>query len=71
MATVGEILSSEVGGNAGQTTEGAAEDIERDLLDRTERGVMAGSAGAVRAMADGVQAIRGMAEKRPDREDIP
>ena len=71
MGTIGEILSGTSGRNAGQTTEGAAEDIERDLLDRTERRSMAGPARTVRAMADGVQAIRGMAEKRPDRADIP
>ena len=70
MGTAEEILPGTTGGDAGQAAEGAAGDTERNLLDRAERSVMAGSAGTVRAMADGVQAIRGMAEKRPDRADI-
>ena len=61
-----EILSRAAGWNAGATEERFPEDAERNLLDRAERGVVARSAGALRAMADSVQAIRRVAEKRTD-----
>ena len=66
MGKAEEILSGAAGWNAGATEERFPEDAERNLLDRAERGVVARSAGALRAMADSVQAIRRVAEKRTD-----
>lgn len=66
MGTAQGVFSRKTGWNTGAATERFPEDTERDILDRTERGGMARSAGAVRAMADGIQAVRGVAEKRAD-----
>ena len=71
MGKAEEILSGAAGWNAGTAAERFPEDAERNLLDRAERGVVARSAGAIRAMADGVQTVRRVAEKRTDRENLP
>ena len=65
------VFSGATSWNTGAATERFPADTEWNLLDRTERGSMVRSAGAVRSMADGVQAVRGVAEKRADRENLP
>ena len=71
MGTAQEVFSETASWDAGTATERIPGYAEWNLLDRAERGSMARSAGAVRAMADGVQAVRGVAEKRADRENLP
>ncbi len=71
MGAAAALFSRTTDGREGTTKAGAEGDTERDLLDRPKRGSVAGSAGAVRAMADGVQAVQGVVGERPDRKNLP
>ena len=64
-------FSRATGWRQGAPAAGTQGDAERHLLDRPKRSGLAGPAGAIRTMADGVQAVQGMVGKWPDRKDIP
>ena len=65
MGTVEEVFSGEAARHIGTSAERFTGHTEWNLLDCAERGSMAGSAGEI------VQAVRRVAEKRPDRENLP
>ena len=71
MGAVEEVFSVEAARHAGTSAERFAGHAEWNLLDRPEWHGMAGSAGEIRTVADSVQAVRRVAEKRPDRENLP
>ena len=70
MGAAEALFSGATGGGQGTTEAGTPRDAERHLLDRPKRGGMAGSAGAVRTVADGVQEVQGVVGERSDREDL-
>ena len=71
MGTAQKIFPGAAARNVREAEERTAGHAERDLLDCAQRSILAGSAGAVRTMADSIQTVRGMAEKWADRADIP
>ena len=71
MGAAAALFSGAADGRQGTTEAGAQGDAERHLLDRPKRSGLAGPAGAIWTMADGVQAVQGMVGKWPDRKDIP
>ena len=71
MGAAAALFSGAADGRQGTSKAGTQGDAERHLLDRPKRSGLAGPAGAIRTMADGVQAVQGMVGKWPDRKDIP
>ena len=71
MGAAAALFSRATGWRQGAPAAGTQGDAERHLLDRPKRSGLAGPAGAVRPVADGVQAIQGVVGKRLDREDLP
>ena len=71
MGAVEEVFSEEAARHVGTSAERFTGHTEWNLLDCAERSGMAGSAGEIRTVADSVQAVRRVAEKRPDRENLP
>ena len=71
MGAAAALFSRATDGGQGSSEAGTQGDAEWHLLDRPKRSSLARPAGAVRPMADGVQAVQGVIGKRPDREDLP
>ena len=67
MGAAAALFSGAADGRQGTSKAGTQGDAERHLLDRPKRSGLAGPAGAIRTMADGVQAVQGMVGKWPDR----
>ena len=60
MGATAALFSRATDGRQGTPEAGTQGDAERHLLDRPKRSGLAQPAGAVRPMADGVQAVQGM-----------